>query len=187
SFSRSSTSRRLKLTWPSSILLILACEARMAYPASWREIPLLLRKRRSWVPRRMRSTVGPPLELARKSSLTCKSWAWSVVKAPSLWRLLSERLPSITTSFHCGQTALDGSFVLPCPVLMWMSLLVLGSEFSLPGLPIRAVRPIVLPGHHAARAYVSYRCKPRSPARTSRATRHHIVRTATNDEQMPSA
>ena len=70
---------------------------------------------------------------------------------------------------------------------MRVSLLVPVHEFSLPGLPIRAVRPIVLPGHHAARADVSYRCKPRSLVRTGRATRHHIVRNVMNAELMPSA
>src|SRR6185312_15484484 len=57
--SKSTTSRSLNPTLPSSMRLILEPDARIAYPASSRVIPLASRSLRSWEPRRMRRTVGP--------------------------------------------------------------------------------------------------------------------------------
>ena len=58
--SRSATSRSLNPTRPSSSRLIFAGEARIASPACSRVTPAASRRRRSWAPSAMRSTVGPP-------------------------------------------------------------------------------------------------------------------------------
>src|SRR5215472_9084798 len=68
--SRSATSRGLKLTRPCSRRLILDREARISYPARSGVIPASSRRRRSWVPRSMRSTVGPPRASAVRASVS---------------------------------------------------------------------------------------------------------------------
>src|SRR4051812_35101043 len=59
SVNRSSTSRVLKLTRPSSIRLILDSEARIEYPAASRVIPRASRSRLSCDPSSMRRTTDP--------------------------------------------------------------------------------------------------------------------------------
>ncbi len=59
SVSRSSTSRVLKLTRPSSIRLIFDSEARIEYPAASRVMPRASRSRRSCEPSSIRRTTDP--------------------------------------------------------------------------------------------------------------------------------
>src|SRR4051794_20044182 len=95
--SRSTTSRSLHPTRPSSIRLILDSEARISHAACARVMPASSRNRRSWVPRIIRRAVGPvPCSSSGGSANAIGGPSWD------RWQVSKDKSPD-----HRRYTAVD--------------------------------------------------------------------------------